>query len=825
MKGFEYLRLNDDGKSAAGTFEDWPDRVAEITVMDPCCGSGHFLVEAFSMLWQMRAEEEGIALVEAQDAVLRHNLFGLELDARCVQIAMLNVALQAWKAGNGWRQLPVPNIGCSGIPVKASFDEWQALAKGDPRLGRALGRLHMLFRDAETLGSLINPKEASEQVDATGQQSFDDTEWADVAPLLEKALATESADATITVLGADARSMMVAAEELAQKYTLVITNVPYLAKASQSSRLRAFAEERYGIADRDLATVFLQRLREFRADGGFVASVLPQGWLYLASYEHLRRFLLATDRWDLLVRLGPGAFEGISGEVVNVCLLVASDGSPDASHMIVGLDSSTVAKPGNKARACRGQLLEQASQLEQLAHRGARFSFEQLSGHGLLADYADSYQGLKTGDNPRFARCYWEVPDLGRDWVLLQSSVNDTCAWGGRSQVLWWREDGTELKGSEQARVQGTGAWNRVGVVVREMKSLPATLYSGDVFESSGIAIVPRRASDLSAVWAFCSSRDFNVAVRRIDQKLGVATATVTQVPFDVEHWRQVAMDLGPLPEAWSDDPTQWLFEGRPEVSNIALQVAVGRLVGYHWPKQAESDDLNAFADADGIVCLPAVAGEPPAADRLQLLLAAAFGDFWSSAKVKELLEQAGSKKKSLADWLREEFFKQHCSLFGNRPFVWHIWDGQRDGFSAFVNYHRLDRKTLEKLTYTYLGQDWVERQRAEVRDGVAGAEARLAAALGLQKRLEAVLEGEAPLDIYVRWKEIHEQPIGWEPDLNDGVRLNIRPLMEAGVLRSSFNIHWRKDRGRNPDGTERFNDVHRTLAEKIEARKGVGQA
>ena len=179
------------------------------------------------------------------------------------------------------------------------------------------------------------------------------------------------------------------------------------------------------------------------------------------------------------------------------------------------------------------------------------------------------------------------------------------------------------------------------------------------------------------------------------------------------------------------------------------------RLVGYRWPEQAESDDLDEFADADGIVCLPSVAGEAPAADRLQQVLAAAFGEAWSPAKVKELLEQAGSKKKNLADWLRDDFFKQHCALFGNRPFVWHIWDGQRDGFSALVNYHRLDRKTLEKLTYTYLGQDWVERQRAEVRDEVAGAEARLAAALELQRKLEAILEGEAPYDIYVRWKEL----------------------------------------------------------------------
>ncbi len=169
---------------------------------------------------------------------------------------------------------------------------------------------------------------------------------------------------------------------------------------------------------------------------------------------------------------------------------------------------------------------------------------------------------------------------------------------------------------------------------------------------------------------------------------------------------------------------------------------------------------------------------------------------------------------------MRDEFFKQHCALFGNRPFVWHIWDGQRDGFSAFVNYHRLDRRRLEKLTYTYLGQDWVERQRAEARDEVVGAGARLEAALKLQCKLEAMLKGEKPYDIYVRWKELHEQPMGWEPDLNDGVRLNIRPFVEAGVLRTPFNIHWKKDRGKNPDGSERHNDIHLTLAEKAAARK-----
>jgi hypothetical protein len=86
------------------------------------------------------------------------------------------------------------------------------------------------------------------------------------------------------------------------------------------------------------------------------------------------------------------------------------------------------------------------------------------------------------------------------------------------------------------------------------------------------------------------------------------------------------------------------------------------------------------------------------------------------------------------------------------------------------------------------------------VRDELAGAEARLSAAVGLQRKLEAILNGEKPFDIYVRWKQLHEQPIGWEPDLNDGVRLNIRPFVKAGVLCGPFNIKWNKDRGKNPD-------------------------
>ena len=139
------------------------------------------------------------------------------------------------------------------------------------------------------------------------------------------------------------------------------------------------------------------------------------------------------------------------------------------------------------------------------------------------------------------------------------------------------------------------------------------------------------------------------------------------------------------------------------------------------------------FADEDGIVCVPPVRGEASAADRLLNLLAAAYGDAWSTDVLAELLKSASHAGKTLETWLRDKFFTQHCKLFQNRPFIWHIWDGLPHGFSALVNYHQLDRKNLETLIYTYLG-DWIGRQKQDKNNGIDGAEERLAAAETLKK-------------------------------------------------------------------------------------------
>lgn len=811
---FEYLRLLEDGAPAAGRFDGWPKRLAALKVLDPCCGSGHFLVAAFLKLVPLRMCEEGMSARNACDAVLRDNLHGLEIDPRCTQIAAFSVALAAWSypEAGGYRPLPELMIACSGVPVRSDLTEWQAIGKESSAAVNGMRRLHGLFARADSLGSLIDPRDhAQSDVFVSGLE--------ELQPLLDIALNSERAsDSEHREVAVVARGLTLATSLLSRRYHLVVTNVPYLTRAKQSEILRDYCDEHFPRSRADLATVFLERCIAALENSGTTAVVTPQNWLTLQSYRELRVYHLSHHRLDLIAKLGTGAFRTEMWDF-NVCLCVLSRSMASDTHAVSAVDASDARAVSDKGTSILTVPVGRVLQSSLRRNPDARITSEEVVQGELLSLRAHSYQGTTTGDNPRFVRQFWECVLPNQDWERLVTGSTRGDPFGGRDQIIYWADSGKLLSQLPQARVQGREAFGRHGVLIGQMAGLPASRYCGEVFDMNAAAIVPKRAEDLPALWAFCSSPRYAAAVRQIDQKLNVTSATLAKVPFDRDYWAEVSRDMFPagLPIPSSSDPTQWVFAGHVRGAKGAIQVAVARLLAYRWPDQ-EADALVVHADRDGIVCLPAVGGERTAADRLRELLADAYGTEWNAATQAELLADAGSPGSSLENWLRDDFFAQHCAVFNQRPFIWHVWDGRRDGFGALVNYHKLDRHTLQTLTYTYLG-DWITRQEADAKEGKAGADLRLAAARALQRKLEHILEGEPPYDIFVRWKPIERQPVGWEPDLNDGVRLNIRPFVVADVLRKKPNIKWGKDRGKNPAGApwgeERFNSYEEHYPDK----------
>ncbi len=706
----DYLRFvqqeNGSWTPAAGTFNGWPEQLADLKTLDPCCGSGHFLVAAFLMLVPMRMERDGFSARDAVNAVLRENIHGLELDQRCVELAAFALALTAWKypSAGGYRVLPELNVACSGLSISAKKEDWLALSGENTTLRQALGELYKHFSDAPVLGSLINPESSLRKNDLFELQRED------IQPLLARALEGEPGDER-TEMGIVAQGLAKAADLLSDTYHWVVTNVPYLARGKQDEILRSFCEQHYPEARNDLATVFLDRCLDFCSDNGTTSIVLPQNWLFLTSYKKFREKLLKNDTWHLIARLGPQAFQTPMWDF-NVQLITLGRGNATKEsgglfgdvtdgNLIRGVDVSEPRTASEKAAQLLTGEIKSVEQAKQLGNPDARVLLDQTEASTLLGEHVEVPQGIKTGDDNRFRFNFWEM-QTKQFWRFYQSTPDNIegKSFSGLSNILRWENEGSEL-----ARKQGEFAWGKSGIAISQMASMPWSFFTGEIQDSNINVVVPIDNDYLESIVAYGISQEFKEAVRQLDQKLSVTNATLKKVPFDLEHWTTVAEEEYPngLPKPYTDDPTQWIFHGHPcgsvvwdekqkwtahgplRTDDSVLHVATARLLGYRWPAELDAsmeladeqrewvkccEALAGYADDDGIVCIPPVRGEASASDRLLNLLAAAYGDAWSNDTLAALLKSADHAGKTLETWLREKFFTQHCKLFQHRPFI-----------------------------------------------------------------------------------------------------------------------------------------------------------
>ena len=849
---FEYLRYlpKEDGADtepvevAAGNFEGWPDKTAQVTSLDPCMGSGHFVASLFPVFATLRMHEEGLTKEEATDKVIKENLHGLELDARCTQIAAFNLALTAWKFCGQYKELPEMNLACSGIAPKGNVEDWVKLAgKGarfedKERMENGMRALYDHFQLAPELGSLLDPTIIKND---TFTASFEELQ-----PILFKALENEK-DTELLERGVIASGIAKVGEILSNSYYIVLTNVPFLGSKGQSDFFKSYFTKNFKQSKSDLANVMAERIFKLLYKNGVSSIVIPQNWLFTKYFEDYRKYYLKNYSINFLNKLGPGAFETISGEVVNVCCIIASNQKPAVDNLFCLIDVKEFKTAKGKAEKIRE--IEISFQNQDFCFNSPKHRISVSSEEGLnyLSKIAKKGKGSVTGDRPHYLRKIWELNILNKATNINWIDTPSTKLYSGRDTICIWNDNGFNPTQELGFRWHGHNVYNKPSIFLGKTNQNIYSLYSNQdtLFDDNVAVICPDDSANLAAILSFIQSGDFSRSLSSVDERIAVTAGSFVDVPFDLEHWQKVADEKYPngLPLPYSDDPTQWLFHGHPIKTDNPLQVSTARLLGYRWPAESDTEmeladearalieQVKAFdhlSDEDGIFCIPSVNAEQAGADRLRTYLQSVFADSWGNNTINELLEKEGASSSNLEEWLRKEFFVQHCKVFQNRPFIWHIWDGRNDGFAALVNYHKLNKENLSKLIYTYLG-DWIRMCEAKKKHDESGAEGLLSAALKLKEKLEAILHGEAPYDIFVRWKPLEQQPIGWEPDLNDGVRLNIRPFVEAGVLRNKFNVKWGVDRGKNPPespwGEIRDNDKNLTLAEKREARENKNKA
>jgi hypothetical protein len=275
------------------------------------------------------------------------------------------------------------------------------------------------------LGSLLDP--TTIKADAF-TASFEELQ-----PVLKKALENE-ADTEQLERGVMAAGIAKAGQLLAKKYTLQITNVPYLTRQKQDEILADYTLKHFPDSKHDLANVFIDRMLKSLKYFGSISVVMPQNWLFLPRYKEHRIKLLKNFKWDLIARLGEGGFSSPLAAGAFTILFQISNNKEIGNSSISAIDASVGKGPNDKEQLILSSQIIQIVQKEIVLSTDCRVSLDSTkSDLSLLTKYATSKTGTRTADNPQFLFNFWEIYSLKNDWKLEQSTALKTNLFSGRS--------------------------------------------------------------------------------------------------------------------------------------------------------------------------------------------------------------------------------------------------------------------------------------------------------------------------------------------------------------------------------------------------------
>ena len=363
----------------------------DIRFIDPCMGSGHILVYAFDLLTKMY-EEEGEQTKDIPALILENNLYGIDIDRRCYQLASFALTMKARAYYRRYlRNTVKPHV----IALeKIDRDVIESVGTWDKK------SLMWQFENIDTIGSLL--KVTPEECAAI---KVDDGLFRE----RQKLLKTQ-------------------AEYLSRKYHCVVTNPPYLGKG-MSNVLKDYIQKNYPNTKKDTMATFMERCINMCSTKGKIAMINMQSWMFISSYEDFRINYLPTVHIDSMLHLGTHAFDEIGGEIVNSTTFVISNYEPYIN--INGIIQERTGIYYRLESFISSELKEKHFLNPSLSNQKIVYSnipqskFAKIPGYRIgywasdkiidclsqktLADVGNSWQGLATGDNARFIRYWYEI--------------------------------------------------------------------------------------------------------------------------------------------------------------------------------------------------------------------------------------------------------------------------------------------------------------------------------------------------------------------------------------------------------------------------------
>ena len=431
----------------------------EILTIDPCAGSGHILCVLFDVLVQIY-EDYGYTAREAAASIVQNNLWGLDIDDRAAQLAHFAVMMKARQYDRRFFTREVqPHVYAIQESNGIHRDHLHYLGRGmsDIERNNAVNQMNALldvFIDAKEYGSILQPGEY---------------DWA----LLSRFVADTTPEQQVTfdesgveTTQAQLRLMIAQGQALAQKYHAVVTNPPYMGGSGMSTELSDFVKNNYPDSKSDLFAVFMERCRQMAVNNGFQAMITQHSWMFLSSFEKLRTKLLTVDIVNM-AHLGARAFEEIGGEVVQTTsFVIRKSHVADYKGEYCRLIEPTT-QQGKEDMFLAGENRYAADQSNFFKISGCPIAYWvsdlllKLFNDKTISEQAKACIGMRTGDNERFLRLWFEVNEenicfsaesaeqavqTDAKWIPYNKGGEYRKWYGNQEYVVNWKDNGCEIK-------------------------------------------------------------------------------------------------------------------------------------------------------------------------------------------------------------------------------------------------------------------------------------------------------------------------------------------------------------------------------------------
>lgn len=585
-----------------------------IKVLDPACGSGHILVEAYKVLKAIY-KERGYRGRDIPKLILENNLFGLDIDDRAGQLAGFALMMLAREddrriftrsaAAGGelklnvlslqestdvnlpslWRSLNLTGEWESGT-IQGLFDEEQqdlGSFNADNRY-QLLQRTLERFTQAKTFGSLIEvPHEELEQLH----------ELFITLKELEASSDSMQKSAATTLIPYVHQALL-----LAQRYDAVVANPPYMGSKNMNSAVRSYVKSNYPESKTDLFSVYIKKSLNFAKTFGNLGMVTPYVWMFIGSYEKLRRNLVSKHTISSLIQLEYNAFSPACIPVCTFTVSKASINNYEAKFIKLTDFKGSENQPIKTLEAinnplCGWSYTFNTSKFTEIA--GCPIAYwipdsivNAFKNNPTFSEYAGAKQGLATADNNRFLRLWYEVSlsniefnqtlsnkskDYPKKWYPHSKGGGYKRWYGNNDWVINWQHNGRELKNFDKCVIRNPGDYFKSGVTWCDLTSSyfnARKVEKGFVFDTTGPTAVLNNERHLDQLHAFMNSSVFQALVNVSLQGLHYSNGVISKIPvnqeiFNSEIIKDVSVELFELAKSDYDArETSWGFKKLP---------------------------------------------------------------------------------------------------------------------------------------------------------------------------------------------------------------------------------------------------------------------